>query len=69
MRSRPHEICPDCGAGAYQPHHQECRWFDAYARSKLPANNEEAPMLNETPEPQPDDDNGDEGDEGATIDQ
>jgi len=67
--ARPHETCPDCGAPPRIPHDEGCRWFDAYARSrKLAPSIEEAAMLNETPDPQPDDDNGGE-DEGATIDQ
>jgi hypothetical protein len=49
---RPHEPCPDCGAPAYHPHLENCRWFDAYTRSKLPANEQEA-QVHETPDPQP----------------
>jgi hypothetical protein len=63
----PLQTCPVCGAPPHVPHYAECRWFDAYTRSKLPA--KEAHM-NETPEPQPvptpddpepDTDDGDEG--------
>src|SRR5262249_23010647 len=71
--SSAHDFCSDCGAGADQPHREECRWFDAYNRSKIAATKQEAPVQT-TPEPEPapdtpdGDDNGGE-DEGATVDQ